>query len=86
LSVSGIGNEQVLLQHYRVDEHFSNSFEAWKSMGRPQQVTSEQYETLERAGQLQTLESPQWKKAKDGIIEVQFNLPRQGVSMIRMSW
>ncbi|HEY5917912.1 MAG TPA: beta-xylosidase [Chryseolinea sp.] len=86
LSVSGIANEQLLLQHYRVDEQFSNSFEAWKAMGKPQQVTSAQYETLERAGQLQTLESPQWKKVKDGIVEVEFNLPRQGVSMIRMTW
>ena len=41
---------------------------------------------LEKAGQLQTLESPQWKKVKDGIVEVEFNLPRQGVSLIRMTW
>ena len=86
LSVSGIGNEQLLLQHYRVDDQLSNSFEAWNAMGKPQQVTSAQYEALERAGQLQTLESPQWKKVKDGIVEVEFNLPRQGVSMIRLSW
>jgi xylan 1,4-beta-xylosidase len=86
LSVSGIGNEQLLLQHYRVDNQFSNSFEAWKAMGKPQQVTSAQYEALEKAGQLQTLDSPQWKKVKDGVVEVEFNLPRQGVSMIRMSW
>jgi xylan 1,4-beta-xylosidase len=69
-----------------VDDQFSNSFEAWKAMGKPQQVTSAQYEALKNAGQLQTLESPQWKKVKDGIVEVEFNLPRHGVSMIRMSW
>ena len=29
-------------------------------MGSPQQPTPEQYAQLERAGQLQTLESPRW--------------------------
>ena len=86
LSVSGIGNEQLLLQHYRVDDQFSNSFEAWKAMGQPQQVTTAQYEALDKAGQLQTLESPQWKKVKNGVVEVEFNLPRHGVSMIRLTW
>ena len=86
LSVSGIGNEQLLLEHYRVDGQLSNSFEAWKAMGKPQQVTSAQYDALEKAGQLQTLESPQWKKVKDGVVEVEFHLPRHGVSFIRLTW
>ena len=86
LTVDGVGDRQVLLHHYRVDEQFSNSFEEWKVMGKPQQVTDAQYDQLEKAGQLQTVESPQWKTVKDGKIELEFNLPRQGVSFIRMTW
>ena len=39
---------------------YSNSYEAWKKMGSPQQPSPEQYAQLERAGQLQSLESPRW--------------------------
>ncbi|HMG91562.1 MAG TPA: hypothetical protein VK589_16005 [Chryseolinea sp.] len=86
LTVNGVGNKQVLLHHYRVDEQFSNSFEEWKAMGKPQEVTDTQYDALERAGQLQTLESPQWKTVKDGAVLIEFNLPRQGVSLVRLTW
>jgi xylan 1,4-beta-xylosidase len=86
LTINGIGNQQVLLHHYRVDDHFSNSFEAWKAMGKPQNVTDTQYDELERAGQLQMVESPQWETVKDGTVVMEFNLPRQGVSLIRITW
>jgi xylan 1,4-beta-xylosidase len=86
LTIKGISNNRVLLHHYRVDQQFSNSFEAWKAMGKPQQVTDEQYQALESAGQLQLYTSPEWKKAVNGKIVVKFDLPRQGVSLIRLTW
>ena len=76
----------VLLTHYRIDQEHSNSFTTWKKMGSPQNPTPEQIAELEKNGQLQMLGSPQWVKAKDGIVSNQFNLPRQGVSLIKMSW
>jgi xylan 1,4-beta-xylosidase len=69
-----------------VDDQYSNSFEQWKAMGKPQDVTTEQYKKLERAGQLQLLTSPEWKEAKEGKTVLKFDLPRQGVSFIRLSW
>ena len=85
LVVKGIGSK-VLAHHYRIDRQFSNSFEKWKTLGKPQQVSDEQYEELERAGQLQLYTSPEWKKTNNGNLILEFDLPRQGVSLIRLTW
>lgn len=86
LIVDGLGGKKVLVHHYRVDDQYSNSFEKWKAMGGPQQVSGEQFKELERAGQLQMLTSPQWINANNGKTEMKFSLPRQGVSFIKFSW
>jgi xylan 1,4-beta-xylosidase len=86
LSVSGLPAGRVLLQHYRVDSEFSNSYESWKKMGSPAKPSPEQYAELERAGQLQLLESPQWITPENGQARMEFALPRHGVSLIRVTW
>jgi xylan 1,4-beta-xylosidase len=86
VSIKGLSSQTVLLTHYRIDQEHSNSFTTWKKMGSPQNPTPEQIAELEKAGQLQILGSPQWVKVKDGVIINQFNLPRQGVSLIKMTW
>jgi xylan 1,4-beta-xylosidase len=85
LSVSGLQEGPHLLQHYRVDLEHSNSYETWKKLGSPQQPSAEQYAQLERAGQLQMLESPRWISPQDGRVEVEFPLPRHGVSLVRLT-
>src|SRR5204862_437464 len=57
LTIAGLPGGRLLMQHYRVDQEFSNSFEAWKKMGSPQQPTTEQVAALESAGHLQAFES-----------------------------
>jgi xylan 1,4-beta-xylosidase len=74
------------LFHYRVDQEFSNSYELWKKLGSPQNPTPEQYAMLERAGQLQMLTSPEWISARGGSVSLKFVLPRQGVSLLKLSW
>ena len=86
LDVNNIGGKKVLVSHYRIDDRFSNSFEKWKQMGMPQQVSAIQYKELEQAGQLQMLTSPEWKPAKNGKIQLNFNLPAQGVSLVQLTW
>jgi xylan 1,4-beta-xylosidase len=86
LAVAGLPNEQLVVQHYRIDAHHSNSYEVWKKMGSPQEPTEEQYRQLERAGQLQLLGSPVWKRPEGGRIELKFTLPRQGVSLVQLGW
>jgi xylan 1,4-beta-xylosidase len=86
VTVNGIGNKKVLVHHYRIDNQFSNSFEVWKVMGRPQQVADEQYKALEWAGQLQLFTSPQWQEVNGGKATMKFSLPRQGVSLLQLTW
>lgn len=86
VQIKGLSSPRVLVQHYRIDQQHSNSYEAWKKMGSPQNPTPEQIKNLEAAGQLQMLTSPEWMSVKEGKLELPFNLPRQGVSLIRVSW
>jgi xylan 1,4-beta-xylosidase len=76
----------VLLEHFRIDVDHSNAFTAWKEMGSPQSPSGTQYKKLESAGELQLLGSPQWIPVENGAAHLQFNLPRQGVSLIRIRW
>ena len=86
LTIKGLEEEKLLLHHYRVDQNYSNSYEVWKKMGSPQNPTSQQYAELERAGQLQQFTSPEWINSKDGKVLIKFELPRQGVSLLKLSF
>ena len=86
LTVTGLPRTRILIQHFRVDDDHSNSFEAWKKMGSPQQPSPAQYAQLEAAGQLQLLDSPRWDIAQDGRMHMAFPLPLHGVSLIRLTW
>jgi len=86
LTIGGLPRGRILLQHYRVDDQHSNSYEFWKAIGSPAQPAAGQYAQLEQAGQLQLLESPRWTASADGSVHVAFELPRHGVSLIRLTW
>jgi xylan 1,4-beta-xylosidase len=77
---------RVLLQHYRIDDHYSNAYTAWKEMGSPQEPTPEQYARLQAAGQLQLLDSPRWITPEHGEIRLDVQLPRMGLSLLRVTW
>jgi xylan 1,4-beta-xylosidase len=77
---------RVLLRHYRVDETHSNAWTAWKKIGSPQSPSPEQYAALETAGQLELLDSPRWLKNERGGSTLEFELPRQAVSLIQLTW
>jgi len=78
--------QRALVRHYRIDEQHSNAHTVWKAMGSPQNPTPEQFARLEEAGQLGQLGSPQWVSPAGGKLEVNFRLPRQGISLVEVSW
>jgi xylan 1,4-beta-xylosidase len=86
LTIAGLPRGRILLQHYRVDDRHSNSYEYWKAIGSPAQPSAGQYAQLEQAGQLQLLEAPRWINSQDGSVHAAFELPRHGVSLIRLTW
>jgi xylan 1,4-beta-xylosidase len=78
--------ENGLLQHFRIDSSHSNAFSAWKSMGSPQQPTADQYKKLESAGQLELLTSPEWVHIQHGTVQLQVELPREALSLVKIEW
>ena len=86
LLVEGAQGRTVDVTHQRVDATHSNSYEAWKKMGSPQPPSSAQYKQLERTGQLQTLEPSRRVKVEDGRVLLAVTLPRQAVSLVRVTW
>lgn len=88
LTVDGLpaAVKQILVEHFRVDAAHSNSYAAWKEMGSPQSPSPDQYAKLERAGQLQLLNSPPWSAVDRGEAQLKFSLPRESVSLLRISW
>jgi xylan 1,4-beta-xylosidase len=86
LEVAGVPATRVRVEHFRIDEHHSNAFTLWKELGSPQQPTPEQYAQLTAAGQLQLLGSPEWRDAKSGKADLDFTLPREAVSLVRITW
>ena len=67
--------------HYRIDEHHSNAFAAWKRMGSPQEPTADQRAELERRCGLETAEPPDIR-VEAGVLVASFLLPRAGVSLL----
>ena len=85
VEVSGFGEDgKVLLTHYRIDQEHSNSYTVWKEMGSPQQPTADQISQLEASGQLHLFGSPEWMDVKDGAVTVEMELPRQGISLLKL--
>lgn len=79
-------SKRALLEHFRVDADHSNAFAAWKAMGSPESLSPIQLKKLGDAGQLQLLTSPEWVSIDKGIIALHFPLPRQGYSLLHLSW
>lgn len=77
---------QALLEHFRIDAQHSNSFTAWQQAGEPQSPAPAQYQTLEAAGQLRLFTSPTWLHLTSGEAHLRFPLPRQAVSLLRLTW
>ncbi|MDQ3844980.1 MAG: beta-xylosidase [Bacteroidota bacterium] len=86
LQVANVPAKKVRVEEYRVDEQHSNAYTLWKKMGSPQQVTDAQYKELEKAGKLQLFSRPFKKQINDGVYTATVRLPRQAVSLIKVSW
>ena len=85
INMDGLKGKAITVTEYRIDNEHSNSYEAWKKMGSPQNPTQEQIKILEKAGQLQLMNKPRKMKAKDKMV-LKISLPRQGVSLLKLVW
>lgn len=88
MAIDGLptNSKPALVEHFRIDANHSNAFEAWKTMGSPEQPTASQYQQLQEAAQLQQWNSPSWLPVQQGCVRLQFPLPRQALSLLRITW
>lgn len=75
-----------VLEHFRIDSDHSNAFTAWREMGSPQSPSTRQVEHLEKEGQLQLSGSPAPVSIEKRSLHLQFALPRQSLSLVRLTW
>jgi xylan 1,4-beta-xylosidase len=81
-----VSSGQAKVTQYRIDETHSNSYTLWKALGEPQKPTPAQYTDLEQAGKLAAIESGKSIDITNNSATVDFNLPRQGVSLLVIEW
>jgi len=86
VKIKNLNVKRAILTHYRIDASHSNSYEVWKKMGSPQNPTETQIRELQRSGKLGTLSKPVKVKIRDNELNVEMQLPRQAVSLIRLSY
>jgi xylan 1,4-beta-xylosidase len=86
LSIKGIPAKKARVYHYRIDQSYSNSYEAWKRMGSPQNPTSQQYAELEKSGMLKMVQGPAKIKVRESIATINISMPGQAVSLIKLEW
>jgi xylan 1,4-beta-xylosidase len=86
LTIAGLPAVRPTVTHFRVDNDYGNSYARWKAMGSPQPPSAAQIAELERAGQRTQLAQPAPVAVRDGRVRLTFALPRQGVSLVVLSW
>jgi xylan 1,4-beta-xylosidase len=74
------------LEHLRIDGEHSNAYTKWKEMGSPQRMDLTDQQELQDAGQLRRLDGPSWIAIEEGRARMEFAMPRESVSLIRLSW
>jgi len=85
INLDGLTAKTITVTEYRIDHEHSNSYEVWKKMGSPQNPTAEQIALLEKAGQLQMISKPVKMKGNNKMT-LKIQLPRQGVSLLKLNW
>lgn len=82
LAITHLPAHSIKFTQYRIDDAHSNSYEAWKKMGSPQNPTIAQYQQLEAAGRLQQLGQTQPLTTANYTL----TLPPHAVALIKLTF
>jgi len=72
--------------HYRIDDTHSNSYTRWIELGKSQNPSPEMIADLNTAAQVQLLEPIRFCDVSNDQIQLNFSLPRYGVSLVEIYW
>ncbi len=76
-------SEKVILNHWRIDEKHSNSYTAFKEIGKPEVPNPIQIDKIKSKMGLELMESPLELKTEQ-LMEIKFVLPCNAVSLIEI--
>jgi xylan 1,4-beta-xylosidase len=88
LELAGLGGASgaARVTHHRIDEDHSNAYALWKRMGSPIAPNEDAYARLLKASELAVLDVPDRVQLRRGVGRIDFELPRQGVSLLEVDW
>jgi xylan 1,4-beta-xylosidase len=77
----GDDGKTVRITQYRIDENHSNAYTLWKKFDSTQAPTPEQYQQLQKAGDLATFGEPATLTIAERRATLRVTLPRQAVAL-----
>ncbi len=80
------GAKRARIVHYRIDDTHSNAYTRWQELNSPQKPTPDMLARLKAAAELELLEPIRFYDVRNGKVELDFTLPRYGVSLIEVRW
>ncbi len=86
VTIRGLPHQRVMLTQYTIDQEHSNAYTVWTKMGSPQEPTADEYKTLEAAGRLHEVSSPKYITPENGTAKINFDLERQGITLLKITW
>lgn len=80
------GAKRARLIHYRIDDTHSNAYTRWLGLNSPQKPEPDVLARLKAAAELELLEPVRFCDVRNGKVELNFSLPRYGVSLVEIRW
>ncbi|MGA2042063.1 MAG: beta-xylosidase [Roseiarcus sp.] len=84
LGVTGLSGAACIVERFQMDAAHGDAHAAWRAMGAPARPTEAQYAALEAASALPLVEPPSRRALDGGALALEFALPRQGVTLVRL--
>lgn len=81
----GLDWDQASFKHFRVDRNHSNPYDKWLGMGSPVAPNVDQYKQMMESSELAEYAGDDEYEFSINDAKINFELPRQGVSLIEMS-
>jgi len=82
LRLENLPFERAMLAHYRIDEEHGDPFNVWEDAGAPQFPDEKLLAAMRDAQELALLQAPAEVEPRQGCLDVNFDLPLHGVSLL----
>lgn len=75
---------KVRVKHLRIDDQHSNACAEWERQGRPNYPSEGQYAAIQARSGLEYCEAPREELVHEGRLEMKFELPTHGISLLEI--